>query len=136
VELLKMMDAALFNLIIGNADAHGKNYSLLYQADAIVMAPLYDLLSTVAYPDLSPNLAMKIARRARLEDLSARDWAKFAEETGLTEPYIRRRAASLADQVIAKAPQSRASFDASFRPAMQAFEDLAIARAGTLKAAL
>ena len=63
LEVLKMMDAALFNLIIGNADAHGKNYSLLYQADAIVMAPLYDLLSTVAYSDLSPNLAMKIAKR-------------------------------------------------------------------------
>lgn len=136
LEVLKMMDAALFNLIIGNADAHGKNYSLLYQADAVVLAPLYDLLSTVAYPDLSPNLAMKIARRARLEDLFSRDWAKFAEETGLTEPYIRRRAASLADRVIAEAPQARASFDASFHPAMQDFEDLVVARAGTLKAAL
>lgn len=136
VEVLKMMDAALFNLIIGNADAHGKNYSLLYQAEAVVMAPLYDLLSTVAYPDLSPNLAMKIAKRARLEDLFSRDWAKFAEETGLTEPYIRRRAASLADQVIANAPQARASFDASFHPAMRTFEDLVVARAGTLKAAL
>jgi serine/threonine-protein kinase HipA len=136
VEVLKMMDAALFNLIIGNADAHGKNYSLLYQADAIVMAPLYDLLSTVAYPDLSPNLAMKIARRARLEDLFSRDWAKFGEETGLTEPYIRRRAASLADQVIAEAPQSRVSFDPSFKLAMQPFEDLVVDRAETLKAAL
>lgn len=136
VEVLKMMDAALFNLIIGNADAHGKNYSLLYQADAIVMAPLYDLLSTVAYPDLSPSLAMKIAKRPRLEDLSPRDWAKFAEETGLTEPYIRRRAASLADRIIADAPQARASFDASFTPAMQPFEELVVTRAGILKAAL
>lgn len=136
LEVLKMMDAALFNLIIGNADAHGKNYSLLYQANAIVMAPLYDLLSTVAYSDLSPNLAMKIAKRARLEDLFSRDWAKFAEETGLTEPYIRRRAASLADRVIADAPQARASFDSFFHPAMQSFEDLVVARAGTLKTAL
>ncbi len=136
LEVLKMMDAALFNLIIGNADAHGKNYSLLYQTDAVVMAPLYDLLSTVVYPDLSPNLAMKIARRPRLEDLLPRDWARFAEETGLTEPYIRRRAASLADRVIADAPQAPASFDASFKPAMQPFENLVIARAGTLKAAL
>ncbi len=136
VEVLKMMDAALFNLIIGNADAHGKNYSLLYQPDAIVMAPLYDLLSTVAYPDLSPNLAMKIAKRPRLEDLLPRDWAKFAEETGLTEPYIKRRAASLADRVIADAPRARASFDASFKTLMQPFEDLVVARAGVLKAAL
>lgn len=29
VEVLKLFDAAIFYLIIGNADAHGKNFSLL-----------------------------------------------------------------------------------------------------------
>jgi serine/threonine-protein kinase HipA len=135
-DVLKLLDAALFNLIVGNADAHGKNFSLLYQADTIGLAPLYDLMSTVAYPELSPNLAMKIAKRAKLEDLLSQDWAKFAEETGVTEPYIRRRAANLADSVIASAPQARGSFSAAFQSAMQPFEDLVTARAGLLKAAL
>jgi len=39
---------AIFNLIIGNADAHAKNFSLLHIDGAIRLAPLYDLLSTVA----------------------------------------------------------------------------------------
>ncbi|MFN3229325.1 MAG: type II toxin-antitoxin system HipA family toxin [Asticcacaulis sp.] len=30
IETLKLLDAAIFNLIVGNADAHGKNFSLLY----------------------------------------------------------------------------------------------------------
>jgi serine/threonine-protein kinase HipA len=135
-DVLKLLDAALFNLIIGNADAHGKNFSLLYESDEITLAPLYDLLSTVSYPDLSANLAMKIARRARLEDLVTRDWAKFAEETGLTEPFIRRRAAALADAVIARAPAGRAGFAPAVQPAMQQFADLVAARAARLKDAL
>ena len=135
-DVLKLLDAALFNLIIGNADAHGKNFSLLHASDEITLAPLYDLLSTVSYSDLSPNLAMKIARRARLEDLVTRDWAKFAEETGLTEPFIRRRAAALADAVIARAPAGRAGFAPAVQPAMQKFADLVAARAARLKDAL
>ncbi|MBK8839856.1 MAG: type II toxin-antitoxin system HipA family toxin [Hyphomonadaceae bacterium] len=134
-DVLKLLDAALFNLIIGNADAHGKNFSLLYESDEITLAPLYDLLSTVSYPDLSPNLAMKIARRARLEDLVTREWARFAEETGLTEPFIRRRAA-LADAVIGRAPAERADFAPAVQPAMQQFADLVAARAARLKDAL
>ncbi len=35
----------------------------------VSLAPFYDLLSAVAYPDLSPNLAMKIARQATIEEI-------------------------------------------------------------------
>lgn len=135
-DVLKLLDAALFNLIIGNADAHGKNFSLLYESDEIRLAPLYDLLSTVSYPDLSPNLAMKIARRVRLEDLMRRDWAKFAEETGLSEPFIRRRAAALTDAVIAHAPAELAGFAPAVQLTMQQFADLVAMRAARLKDAL
>lgn len=135
-DVLKLLDATLFNLIIGNADAHGKNFSLLYESDEITLAPLYDLLSTVSYPDLSPNLAMKIARRARLEDLVTRDWAKFAEETGLTEPFIRRRAAALAEAVTTRAPTAQAGFQPVAQQAMQQFSDLVAMRAARLKEAL
>ena len=91
VELLKLLDAAIVQVLIGNADAHGKNYSLLHRDDGIVLAPLYDLLCTVAYPDLSPTFAMKIARRGTLADLKPGDWDSFAKETGLAPPFVRRR---------------------------------------------
>ena len=110
-EVLKLFDAAIFNLIIGNADAHGKNYSLLYNNAGVEMAPLYDLLSTVAYPDLSPRLAMKIARRATLGELRPADWRRFAEETGLTEPYVKRRARELAEAANEAADRTVESFD-------------------------
>ena len=54
VEVLKLLDAAIVQVLLGNADAHGKNYSLLHREGRVALAPLYDLLSTVAYSDLSP----------------------------------------------------------------------------------
>ncbi|MEQ9436155.1 type II toxin-antitoxin system HipA family toxin [Hyphomonas sp.] len=133
IEVLKLFDAAIFNLIIGNADAHGKNYSLLYNGST-ELAPLYDLLSTVAYPELSPRLSMKIAKRAALEDIQARDWARFAEETGLTEPFIRRRVKVLCGLVLEQAGKVAPGFDleASEREAMAGIESLVSGRAERL----
>ena len=100
VELLKLLDAAIVQVLIGNADAHGKNYSLLHRGDGIVLASLYDILCTVTYPDLSPTFAMKIARRGTLADLKPGDWDSFAKEVGLAPPFVRRRVTELADAAL------------------------------------
>lgn len=101
--VLALLDAAIFNLIAGNADAHGKNFSLLYQAGGVTLAPFYDLLATVAYPDLSAKLAMKIAKRATLEEIGSTTWPDFAEEVGLGAPFVRKRVVELAEAVMTKA---------------------------------
>ena len=103
VELLKLLDAAIVQVLLGNADAHGKNYSLLYREDGIVLAPLYDLLSTVAYPDLSPGFAMKVARRATLQELRRGDWDRFAGGIGLGAPIVRRRVRELTGLALERA---------------------------------
>jgi serine/threonine-protein kinase HipA len=95
VDVLKLLDAAIFNAIAGNADAHGKNFSILYADDSPQLAPLYDLLSTVMYPELSQTFAMKIGRKATLAELDASGWAIFARDAGLGLPLVRRRVAEL-----------------------------------------
>ncbi len=102
VDVLKLLDAVIFNVIAGNADAHGKNFSILYDAEGPRLAPLYDLLATVAYPDLSPKFAMKIGKRATLAELDARGWAAFAADAGVGLPLIRRRVAEISKGVIAR----------------------------------
>jgi len=95
--------AAIFQLIVGNADAHGKNYSLLYGPDGTVLAPLYDLMCTIAYPDVAPKLAMKIAGLATIEDLKMAPWTQFAADTGLGGAFVRRRTAELGAAAINQA---------------------------------
>ena len=96
-DIMKLLDAAIFNLIVGNADAHGKNFSILYDDQGPRMAPLYDLLSTVAYPDFSPKMAMRMGRRATLAEMDADGWKAFAKEIGVGLPLVRRRVTELAD---------------------------------------
>lgn len=98
-QVLKLLDAVIFNAIIGNADAHGKNFSLLFKPGSTELAPLYDLLSTVAYPDLSQRFAMKIAKRRTLEDINAADWSKFAEDIGMRAPFVKRRVKEIAEAI-------------------------------------
>ena len=99
VDVLKLLDAAIFNLIVGNADTHGKNFSLLYDAGEIRLAPLYDLVCTAAYPELSPRLAMKIGRRAQLSEMGAKTWPAFADLAALGAPYVLRRVKELCGKV-------------------------------------
>ena len=101
-DILKLLDAAIFNLIIGNADAHAKNFSLLHSSGgAMTLAPLYDLLSTVIYPNLHVKLAMKIGGKAVLEDIEPRHWERFAADAQLGAPYVRTRVGQLCNAVIA-----------------------------------
>lgn len=56
LDIRSLIDGLIFNVLIGNADAHGKNYSLLYHKGARRLAPFYDLVCTLAWPEVSENL--------------------------------------------------------------------------------
>jgi serine/threonine-protein kinase HipA len=131
VDVLKLLDAVIFNVIAGNADAHGKNFSILYDAEGPRLAPLYDLLATVAYPDLSPKFAMKVGKRATLAELDAWGWAAFAADAGIGLPLIRRRIAEISKGVVENATVvaaelSRPGLD---RTAIEQFADMVRGRA-------
>lgn len=124
VDVLKLLDAVIFNVIAGNADTHGKNFSILYGVEGPRLAPLYDLLATVACPDLSPKFAMRIGKRATLAELDAKGWAAFAADSGVGLPLIRRRVAEISQGVIARTGEVAAE---SVRPGFDrtAIENLA-----------
>lgn len=98
-----LFDAVIFNFLIGNNDAHGKNFSLLYGSlpeRSTRLAPLYDLLCTAYYPDLSSKMAMKIGGEYVSDRVIPRHFEKLAEETGLAKPLIKKRILALTQAVI------------------------------------
>jgi serine/threonine-protein kinase HipA len=102
VDLLAFFDAVIFNMLIGNQDAHSKNYSLLLEGPAAPqLAPLYDLISTRVYPDLSKKLAMKFGEEYRPSYIRGRHLERLAQDFGMAVPAARDRAAQLADRVTA-----------------------------------
>jgi serine/threonine-protein kinase HipA len=102
-QVLRLLDFVIFNALIGNHDAHAKNFSLLYTGRAPVLAPLYDTLSTAIYPTLTQKMAMKIGSRYKFSEVQAKHWEQFAESVGLTKAQAKRRILALAKSLPATA---------------------------------
>ena len=95
-QVLRLLDAVVFNAMVGNHDAHAKNFSLLYLEGKPILAPLYDLISTAVYPNLTPKMAMKIGSRYKFPEIQTRHWYQFAEKSGLSKSLFRGRVLELA----------------------------------------
>jgi len=90
-QMLRLLDAVVFNALIGNHDAHAKNFSLLYSDTAPSLAPLYDLLSTAVYENPTPKMAMKLGSKYKFTEVQARHWDQFAQAVGLSPAQTRKR---------------------------------------------
>ncbi|WP_269524953.1 type II toxin-antitoxin system HipA family toxin [Coraliomargarita parva] len=102
-DLLQLSNAVLFNYLIGNNDAHGKNFSLLYSAPSETystrLAPFYDLICTACYPELSAKMAMKIGKSYLPSELRIRDWDLYWEAIGFSATQARRQALQFIDRL-------------------------------------
>ena len=107
-DVLAFVDLVVFNAIIGNADAHGKNYSMLYDGGIRRLVPGYDLVSTVFWPALASAPAMKIGGSDSINSILSGHWRKFAEETGVSLTALRARIAHLCAATMAQSCESLA----------------------------
>ena len=98
-QVLRLLDYVVFNALIGNHDAHAKNFSLLYAGKVPVLAPFYDTLSTAIYPKLTPKMAMKLGGQYKFSAVQARHWDQFAQAAGLSVAQARKRILELAKQL-------------------------------------
>jgi len=72
-----------FNVIVGNADAHAKNYSLYLRPDGVAMTPLYDLVPVFLFPEVDQRLSMAIGGARSAKAVTPNHWRKFAQSVGL-----------------------------------------------------
>jgi serine/threonine-protein kinase HipA len=106
LDIRSFLDGLIFNMLIGNADAHGKNYSLLYPEGERRLAPFYDLVCTLAWPELSKTPAMKIGTCESLETLTTAHWQKMTQDSRLGWPMVRERLANLSRATLSGLRQS------------------------------
>ena len=87
----RFIDLMIFNYLIGNNDAHGKNFSLLHYAnDNIVFAPAYDILCTSVYPELSNKMAMKIGGYYEASKIYPRHFERMSKELEISNTQIKK----------------------------------------------
>ncbi len=84
---IKLIDRIIYNCLIGNTDAHIKNFSLLYSQDMkdIRLAPAYDIISTVVYGSSTDELSFNIGDIRNIRDINRLAFAKMAVTVGIGE---------------------------------------------------
>ncbi|SEI46294.1 HipA domain-containing protein [Paraburkholderia diazotrophica] len=101
-----MIRWALFQLLIGNSDAHGKNLSFFVHGGGLEPAPLYDLVSVNAYGEkVEQDMAMGYGDAFRLEEITPFALADFAQRTGTVPRYLAREMTRMAQAAKALAPE-------------------------------
>ena len=97
--LERLLAAVTINTIVGNGDAHGKNFSLLHEVSgALLMTPLYDVLSTLYYGD--DRLALYIDNVHRTNRVTALRIVNEAVRWGI----LRNRAVEIVNDLLTMAP--------------------------------
>lgn len=121
-------ERVVFNFLIGNGDAHVKNYSVIYNEEGLVrFAPAYDLVcSRIVIPEEADESALTIqGKKSRIkrkdidllaEYLGIPEKIRFAKFAGQKELFCSRLAKSLLPKDIAK------NFDNLLRERFQRLE--------------
>lgn len=91
---IAFIDLVIFNYLIGNGDAHAKNFSILYKNDIPMLATCYDLMCTaimVPYYD-KHKMAMKLcAKKYFMSKVKRDNFAKLSEISGYRADFILKR---------------------------------------------
>lgn len=88
-----------FRATVGDEDGHGKNYSLLLDDGTVRLAPLYDSLCTLVYPDLSGKMATKIGTQQSLAKVDRQALIAEGRGMGLTQAEATRELDAIADAI-------------------------------------
>jgi serine/threonine-protein kinase HipA len=135
VDRLRAATAIVFHFLVGNADAHAKNISLVHHGDGVRLAPLYDVVSTAAYPELNRDLAISIGDKFDPDAIGPTQWQDLAGDFGLNAGQFARTRSSLADRVSRTAAELRteALADGWHDPRIETVLETVSARAAQVK---
>jgi serine/threonine-protein kinase HipA len=109
VGLDELVRRLVFVIASGNHDMHLKNWSLLYpDGVSAQLAPAYDLLATVAYPDVSDELALKLAGTKRWATTRLSSFESFARDVGADVEHVKQVIEQTVDALVASRAEARA----------------------------
>ena len=111
---MALLQWVIFNVLIGNADAHAKNLTILLTDPGPRLAPFYDLLCTKIYESLTDNLAMKIGGEKRPGWLQEKHWKKFADAVSIKQNLVLKMLSDMIQNIVPKAEELAAEFSDNY----------------------
>ena len=124
--LITYLQSIVFNFIIGNSDAHGKNFSFLHKNGGYELSPLYDLVSTGVYEVLSVNMAMSIDGEYNPNRITKQHFLNLAKDLEIKPSIIESVIDDLINKVLAKMDELKAELIEQnlYSPIIDKIEDL------------
>ncbi len=96
-----LLNWTLFQLLIGNSDAHGKNISFYVGRNGIDVAPAYDLVNVEIYGDrYDRDLAMAIGSTFEFNAIHAYQLADMCNECGLPQRQVATALQALCNSMV------------------------------------
>ncbi len=112
-DLRAFIDWVIFNVFVGNCDAHAKNISFLFSDKGPLLAPFYDVLSTRIYEQLSNKLAMKVGGENRIDWLQERHWQRFSSDINVKPKLVFERIKRMKKMINVESVETVKNFDDS-----------------------
>ena len=104
-DTVEFLDRVIFNFLVGNGDAHGKNFSILYRNGVPSLAPLYDVMSTAIYPEVGRRMAMKIDGEYDFRWITIGKFRRMAEKVGIGLRILERELAKMVRRINSVLPK-------------------------------
>lgn len=89
----------LFNLLVSNYDAHGKNISFFVDMNGISLAPFYDLVNIKMYPQFDHDMAMALGDEFNSDQICAYQFADFADACQLSRSFVVKQLNSVIEKI-------------------------------------
>ena len=97
---VQMLQWSIFNLIIGNSDAHGKNFSFFIDKNGMHPTPYYDMLCILLHEGIDHDLAMAFGNEFDPDKIFAYQLREFCEDIGVNFKLVSQTVKKLCDTVI------------------------------------
>jgi len=104
-DTIAFLDQIIFCFLIGNGDAHAKNFSVIYLGGRAELAPAYDLLSTTVYPNLAAKLAMKIEKEYSFRWITRGKFVRMGQKAGIAEKVVDLELAKMSKRITVAVPK-------------------------------
>lgn len=108
-DTLEFLNRVVFNFLLGNGDAHGKNFSVIYRNGGAELSPAYDLMSTAIYPEVGRRMAMKIDGEYEFRWITRGKFLRMGEKSGISANIVEKALNRMSVRICREAPRLASS---------------------------
>jgi serine/threonine-protein kinase HipA len=89
IDVARFFRRLIVFVLVGNCDAHLKNFSLLEKDAGLRLSPVYDVVNTALYDGFDQNIALFInGKKPHLDQVTRDLLQKFGQSIGLSQRAI------------------------------------------------